>query len=131
MGRSAGWIAAGTVLAKRGKPANPPHIILLPELPFEEEKFLAKVKEKVGIPVLSDVHRTEDVDRAKEVYEKAFGLKIRGRYVVDEFKAECAFILVGNVYIELVRPLADDGLKKFLDKRGSGTLHHICYIVET
>jgi 6-phosphofructokinase len=47
MGRSAGWIAAGTVLAKRGQPANPPHIILLPELPFEEEKFLAKVKETV------------------------------------------------------------------------------------
>jgi 6-phosphofructokinase 1 len=47
MGRSAGWIAAGTVLAKRGNPANPPHIILLPELPFEEQKFLAKVKETV------------------------------------------------------------------------------------
>ncbi len=48
MGRSAGWIAAGTVLAKRGNPAAPPHIILLPELPFEEEKFLAKVKETVA-----------------------------------------------------------------------------------
>ena len=48
MGRSAGWIAAGTVLAKRGNAANPPHIILLPELPFEEEKFLAKVKETVA-----------------------------------------------------------------------------------
>ncbi len=47
MGRSAGWIAAGTVLAKRGNPANPPHIILLPELVFEEDKFLAKVKETV------------------------------------------------------------------------------------
>jgi 6-phosphofructokinase len=47
MGRSAGWCAAGTVLAKRGNPANPPHIVLLPELPFEEEKFLAKVKETV------------------------------------------------------------------------------------
>jgi 6-phosphofructokinase 1 len=47
MGRSAGWIAAGTVLAKRGNPANPPHIILLPELVFEEDKFLTKVKETV------------------------------------------------------------------------------------
>lgn len=47
MGRSAGWIAAGAVLAKRGNAANPPHIVLLPELPFEEEKFLAKVKETV------------------------------------------------------------------------------------
>jgi 6-phosphofructokinase 1 len=48
MGRSAGWIAAGTVLAKRGSQANPPHIILLPELVFEEEKFLGKVKETVA-----------------------------------------------------------------------------------
>ncbi len=48
MGRSAGWIAAGTVLAKRGNAANPPHIILTPELPFEEDKFLAKVQETVA-----------------------------------------------------------------------------------
>src|SRR6516162_10169069 len=47
MGRSAGWIAAGTVLAKRGSDGNPPHIVLLPELVFEEDKFLAKVKEAV------------------------------------------------------------------------------------
>jgi 6-phosphofructokinase len=44
MGRSAGWIAAGTVLAKRS-PDDAPHIILLPEIPFEEEKFLTRVKE--------------------------------------------------------------------------------------
>ena len=48
MGRSAGWIAAGTVLAQRGNPANPPHLILLPEVPFDAEKFLAKVKETVA-----------------------------------------------------------------------------------
>jgi len=48
MGRAAGWIAAGTVLAKQGIPANPPHIILLPEIPFEEEVFLARVKETVA-----------------------------------------------------------------------------------
>src|SRR6266576_1852424 len=48
MGRSAGWIAAGTVLAKRGNATNPPHIILLPELVFDEDKFLAKVKETVA-----------------------------------------------------------------------------------
>ena len=72
----------------------------------------------------------DDIDRAKEVYEKTFGLKIKGRYRVDEFKAECAFIPVGNTYMEFVKPLVDDGLKRFLDKHGTGTLHHICYIVE-
>ena len=47
MGRSAGWIAAGTVLAKRGNPASAPHMILLPELAYDREKFLAKIKETV------------------------------------------------------------------------------------
>lgn len=47
MGRSAGWIAAGTVLAKRGDPAAPPHIILLPEIQYNIDALLAKVKETV------------------------------------------------------------------------------------
>jgi 6-phosphofructokinase 1 len=46
MGRSAGWIAASSILARR-KPADAPHIILLPEIPFDEPAFLAKVKATV------------------------------------------------------------------------------------
>ncbi len=45
MGRSAGWIAAGTALAKRrDHPHDPPHIILLPEVPFNQEKVLEDVR---------------------------------------------------------------------------------------
>ena len=44
MGRAAGWIAAGTMLQQ---PNDPPHIILLPEIAFDEAKFLARVKEVV------------------------------------------------------------------------------------
>src|SRR3954470_10769657 len=47
MGRAAGWIAAGTVLAKRTE-SDAPHIILMPEIPLNEELFLAKVKETVA-----------------------------------------------------------------------------------
>src|ERR1017187_7976079 len=46
MGRSAGWIAASSILARRG-PADAPHIILLPEIPFQEQAFLDKVKATV------------------------------------------------------------------------------------
>jgi 6-phosphofructokinase 1 len=46
MGRAAGWIAAGTILAKR-RPDDAPHIILLPEIPFREEAFLKRVQEIV------------------------------------------------------------------------------------
>ena len=45
MGRSAGWIAAGTALAKRrDHPHDPPHLILLPEIPFNQEKVLEDVR---------------------------------------------------------------------------------------
>ena len=47
MGRAAGWIAAGTVLAKRHED-DPPHIILLPEIPFNDTKFLVKVMDIVS-----------------------------------------------------------------------------------
>ena len=47
MGRGAGWIAAGTVLARR-RPGEAPHIILVPEVPFEQDRFLAKVGETVA-----------------------------------------------------------------------------------
>ena len=47
MGRNAGWLAAATALAARGREDAPPHIILLPEVPFEDEVFLARVRETV------------------------------------------------------------------------------------
>jgi ATP-dependent phosphofructokinase / diphosphate-dependent phosphofructokinase len=46
MGRHAGWIAAAGGLAG-SKAGDPPHIILFPEIPFEEAKFLARVKQCV------------------------------------------------------------------------------------
>ncbi len=46
MGRHAGWIAASSGLAKENK-EDAPHIILFPEIPFEKEKFLQRVKECV------------------------------------------------------------------------------------
>jgi 6-phosphofructokinase 1 len=46
MGRHAGWIAGSSVLAQNSHPGAP-HIILLPEVTFNQQKFLAKVKEVV------------------------------------------------------------------------------------
>ena len=45
MGRSAGWIAAGASLAKRrDHPHDPPHLIYLPEIPFDQAKCIEDVK---------------------------------------------------------------------------------------
>jgi 6-phosphofructokinase 1 len=46
MGRHAGWIAGSSCLAQDSHPGAP-HIILLPEVTFNQKKFLAKVKETV------------------------------------------------------------------------------------
>lgn len=46
MGRHAGWIAAAGGLAGRGR-GEPPHVILFPEIPFDQAAFLAKVKQSV------------------------------------------------------------------------------------
>jgi len=50
MGRHAGWIAAAAGLAAQ-RTGDPPHVILFPEIPFDEAAFLARVKatvERVG-----------------------------------------------------------------------------------
>jgi ATP-dependent phosphofructokinase / diphosphate-dependent phosphofructokinase len=46
MGRHAGWIAAAGGLAGR-KPGDPPHIILFPEIAFDKDRFMEKVKQSV------------------------------------------------------------------------------------
>lgn len=44
MGRNAGWLTAAAALARRPG-CDAPHIICMPEIPFEEDKFLRRVKE--------------------------------------------------------------------------------------
>jgi 6-phosphofructokinase 1 len=47
MGRHAGWLAAAAGLAG-GKAGEAPHLILFPEVPFDEERFLARVSAVVA-----------------------------------------------------------------------------------
>lgn len=57
MGRETGWITAGTILA-REKPLDSnqaPHLIYLPEIPYDEEKFLSEVDDvisRLGLAVI-------------------------------------------------------------------------------
>ena len=46
MGRHAGWIAAAGGLAG-SRPGDPPQVILFPEIAFDKDRFLAKVKQSV------------------------------------------------------------------------------------
>ncbi len=46
MGRHAGWIAAAGGLAGK-QPGDAPHIILFPEVPFDRDRFLQRVRQSV------------------------------------------------------------------------------------
>ncbi|MFP1678076.1 6-phosphofructokinase [Alloalcanivorax sp. C16-2] len=64
MGRHAGWIAAAAGLAKE-QPDDAPHVILFPEIAFDQKAFLKKVDDtvkKVGycVIVVSEGARTAD-----------------------------------------------------------------------
>jgi 6-phosphofructokinase 1 len=78
MGRHAGWIAAAGGLAAE-KAGDSPHIILFPEITFDEERFLARVKEcveKYGyctIVVSEGVKNTEGKFLADAGTRDAFG----------------------------------------------------------
>ncbi len=47
VGRNTGWLPAASILAKRS-PEDAPHLIYLPEVPFDAEKFLEDVKRTVA-----------------------------------------------------------------------------------
>lgn len=71
----------------------------------------------------------ENIDNALEKYAALFGVAASDREVVASQKTEAALLPIGESNIELIEPKGNDGLKKFLDKRGPG-LHHIAVEVE-
>ena len=46
MGRHAGWLAASAALS-RAQPGHPPHLVLMPEVPLDEDAWLAAVQDQV------------------------------------------------------------------------------------
>ena len=64
MGRHAGWIAAAGGLAKN-EVTNAPHIILFPEINFNQKSFLAKVKKSVAEDGSCVVVASEGIKNAK------------------------------------------------------------------
>ena len=70
-----------------------------------------------------------DIDAAAAKYKEVFGLVGTARETVASQKTEAVLLPIGDSNIELISPRGNDGLVKFLEKRGPG-LHHIAIEVE-
>jgi methylmalonyl-CoA/ethylmalonyl-CoA epimerase len=70
-----------------------------------------------------------DIDAAVAKYKEVFGLVGTQRETVASQKTEAVLLPIGESNIELISPRGNDGLVKFLEKRGPG-LHHIAIEVE-
>ncbi len=73
-----------------------------------------------------------DIDEAAARWRTAFGLEPRERELVASQETEAMLLPLGeggDTSVELISPRGNEGLTKFLEKRGPG-LHHIAVEVE-
>ncbi|WP_394822336.1 methylmalonyl-CoA epimerase [Pendulispora albinea] len=70
-----------------------------------------------------------DIDEAAAKYREVLGLVPEQREVVESQKTEACLLPLGESNLELISPRGNEGLAKFLEKRGPG-LHHVAVEVE-
>jgi methylmalonyl-CoA/ethylmalonyl-CoA epimerase len=72
-----------------------------------------------------------DIDEAAARWRSVFGLEPRERETVAAQKTEAMLLPLGEgeTQVELISPRGNEGLERFLEKRGPG-LHHVAIEVE-
>lgn len=70
-----------------------------------------------------------NLDEGLDKYRKVLGLAGQEREYVPAQKVDAALLPIGDCAIELLEPKGNEGLVRFLQKRGPG-LHHIALEVE-
>ena len=72
-----------------------------------------------------------DLAVASRVYRDVLGAKVSAPVDMAAHGVTTVFVELPNTKIELLHPLgADSPIAKFLEKNGSGGIHHVCYEVE-
>lgn len=71
----------------------------------------------------------QDIDEAAARWRTTLGLEPGVREVVASQKTEALLLPVGETSVELISPRGNEGLARFLEKRGPG-LHHVAVEVE-
>lgn len=155
VGRNSGWLAAAAALAKK-KDSDPPHIILLPEVPFERSKFLRDFEtcyKKYGWVSISTgegityadgtpVSSSKVTDKFKNIEYGAMGgtsvafvlhhmittrFKLRGEFQVPESLQMCAADRISEADTKEAFDVGVEAIKLF-QKGKSGVM--VCIIRE-
>lgn len=72
----------------------------------------------------------KDLEKAREFYRSVLKLESADAIVGGDGTIQVSMVKVGEVMIELLQPVGNEGvMAKFLEKHGEG-FHHICYEVE-
>jgi methylmalonyl-CoA/ethylmalonyl-CoA epimerase len=90
----------------------------------EAEAVMLKIKKIDHVAIC-----VSDIDEAAARWRTLFGLSGQSREVVESQKTEAILLPVGDTSVELITPRGNEGLTRFLDKRGPG-LHHVAIEVE-
>lgn len=69
-----------------------------------------------------------DIEKGIETYKK-LGLRFIEKTAVKEEGVIIAFFSAGIAKIELIQPTEDNGVRRFIEKKGEG-MHHISFKVE-
>lgn len=70
-----------------------------------------------------------DTDKALPYYTDHLGLAVVGDENADDPGVRLTYLDGGNTSLQLVQPLRDGPVSRFLAERGEG-LHHVCFTVE-
>lgn len=70
-----------------------------------------------------------DVDASLPAFQKVLGLSPGLREFVPSQKTDACLLPIGETSLELISPKGNEGLERFLAKRGPG-LHHVAIEIE-
>ncbi|MGN0910400.1 MAG: diphosphate--fructose-6-phosphate 1-phosphotransferase [Thermoguttaceae bacterium] len=114
IGRDAGWLPAAAALAKKD-PEDAPHIILVPEIPFDFDRFIARAQEVL------DTHGFVSVVCGEGIRDKngvvvssldAYGKEIKKEKTVDKFGNQELGAMAGTSVAVALHQMLSKNLKK-------------------
>ncbi|HVB76346.1 MAG TPA: VOC family protein [Candidatus Nitrosotalea sp.] len=70
-----------------------------------------------------------DLEHSLDSYARLLGSELEVRRRMEEEGMEAALVRIGGERVELIQPLGEGPLKRFLDRRGDG-VHHVAWVVD-